>query len=454
MAEGYAACQMLFENGEPQDFIYLAVNQAFETLTGLHQVTGRKVSEVIPGIRAADPQLFALYARVAMTGKPEKSELFVAALQQWLSLSVYSQEEGCFVAVFDIITARKQAEAALRESEATFRALTDTLPLAIYLSAGVEQVSEYVSPTMVKLFGYTKADIPCVAQWWPLAYPDATYRRQIAAEWTRRVEHSLATQSPIEPMETVVTCKDGSQRYVSWGFITLGEKNYAFGLDLTERNRAEQAVNREQALSKAIIDSIPGAFYVLDETGRYARWNAYQRDEIVGQSEDRVAGMDAAATVHPDDRALVQSRIGNVLAHGLDETVEGRVLLRGGPAYRWLLMTGRQMMIEGRPFLVGIGIDITERKQAGEKLRESETRYRTLIENVGEGIGLVDPQDHFTFANPAGDRIFGVPRGGLLGRSLREFTTPEQFAVILEQNRQREAGATGLYEIDIIRPDG
>jgi PAS domain S-box-containing protein len=304
------------------------------------------------------------------------------------------------------ITARKQAEAALRESEATFRALADTLPLAIYLSAGVEQVSEYVSPTMVKLFGYTKADIPCVTQWWPLAYPEETYRRQVAAEWTRRVEHSLATQSPIEPMETVVTCKDGSQKYVAWGFITLGQKNYAFGLDLTERKRAEQAVNREQALSKAIIDSILGAFYVLDETGHYVRWNAYQRDEILGQPEARVAGMDMTETIHPDDRALVRSKMVAALGRGLDETVEGRVLLRGGPAYRWLLMTGRQVMIEGRPFLVGIGIDITERKQAEAALRE---RFKELTCLYGvsslvalPGIALDEMLDQTTRLIPPG----------------------------------------------------
>jgi PAS domain-containing protein len=55
MSEGYAYCRMIFENGEPRDFVYLSINSAFETLTGLRNVTGRRVSEVIPGIREADP---------------------------------------------------------------------------------------------------------------------------------------------------------------------------------------------------------------------------------------------------------------------------------------------------------------------------------------------------------------------------------------------------------------
>ena len=146
-------------------------------------------------------------------------------------------------------------------------------------------------------------------------------------------------------------------------------------MEITERKQAEEGLiesekrlKREQALSNAIIDSIPGTFYMLDESGRYARWNSYQRDEIVGKPDDLMTVTNAADTIHPDDRALIGDRIANVLGNGIVETVEGRVLLRGGPAFRWLLMTGRQMKIDGRPFLVGIGIDITERKQAEEKL--------------------------------------------------------------------------------------
>ncbi len=110
MTEGYAYCRMIFENGEGRDFIYLTVNPAFETMTGLRNVTGKKISEVIPHHREDNPLLFAAYARVALTGKPEKTEVFVQALNRWFSISVYRPEQGCFVAVFAVITERKQAE--------------------------------------------------------------------------------------------------------------------------------------------------------------------------------------------------------------------------------------------------------------------------------------------------------------------------------------------------------
>ena len=81
MLNGVAYCRMLYEDGVPQDFIYLYTNPAFHEQTGLGPVCGKRVSEVIPGIRNADPQLFEIYGRVAAGGKPEKFETFLASLQ-------------------------------------------------------------------------------------------------------------------------------------------------------------------------------------------------------------------------------------------------------------------------------------------------------------------------------------------------------------------------------------
>ena len=110
MLNGFAYCKMLYEDGRPQDFIYLEVNSAFEKLTGLQNVVGKKVSEVIPGIRESHPVLLEIYGRVALTGEPESFEIYLETLEVWLFVSVYSTEKGYFAAVFDNITDRKRAE--------------------------------------------------------------------------------------------------------------------------------------------------------------------------------------------------------------------------------------------------------------------------------------------------------------------------------------------------------
>ncbi|APV44903.1 PAS domain S-box-containing protein [Dehalogenimonas formicexedens] len=113
MINGFTYCQMIFEGDNPVDFIYIQVNEAFPVLTGLDNVTGKKVSEVIPGIRESDPILFERYGRVALTGIPERFETYVEALKMWFEIAVYSPAKGYFVAVFDVITERKKAEAEL-----------------------------------------------------------------------------------------------------------------------------------------------------------------------------------------------------------------------------------------------------------------------------------------------------------------------------------------------------
>ena len=117
MLEGVAYCRMLYdENGSPEDFVFLDVNSAYGELTGLHDVVGRKVSDVLPGVRESSPELFEAYGRVAATGHPEKFEIYIKQLALWRSMSVFSTEKGYFVAVSENITGRKRIEDELKEA--------------------------------------------------------------------------------------------------------------------------------------------------------------------------------------------------------------------------------------------------------------------------------------------------------------------------------------------------
>jgi PAS domain S-box-containing protein len=111
MLNGFAYCKMIWdENGQPTDFVYLEVNDAFEKLTGLKKeaVLGKPVTEAIPGIKEAHPELFEIYGRVASTGEKELFEIYFKPLKIWLSISVYSPKKGYFVAMFENISERKK----------------------------------------------------------------------------------------------------------------------------------------------------------------------------------------------------------------------------------------------------------------------------------------------------------------------------------------------------------
>jgi putative nucleotidyltransferase with HDIG domain/PAS domain S-box-containing protein len=148
MLNGFAYCKMLFDQNRPQDCIYLSVNRAFETQTGLQNVVGKKISEVIPGIRESNPELLEIYGRVALTGKPERVEIYVEALKMWFSLSVYSPEKEYFVAVFDVITERKQAEEAMTLNASRVQALLD---LHLLAQAPPEEILDFALEASLKV---------------------------------------------------------------------------------------------------------------------------------------------------------------------------------------------------------------------------------------------------------------------------------------------------------------
>lgn len=127
MLEGYVHGQLVYKNGQPHDYIFLDVNRSFEQLTGLKDVIGKSASAVIPGIWESNPELLAIYGRVAMSGQPERFETHVRALAMWLSVSIYSTEKDHFVTIFDDVTERKNNERQWRLAESLFHASSEAM---------------------------------------------------------------------------------------------------------------------------------------------------------------------------------------------------------------------------------------------------------------------------------------------------------------------------------------
>ena len=206
--------------------------------------------------------------------------------------------------------------------------------------------------------------------------------------------------------------------------------------DVTDLKLSELTLKNDYAISKAIIESIPGAFYILDAKGRYVGWNSYQRDTIVGKSEHEMGCFKAIETIHPDDRALISEKVLNAFTFGNEEVVETRVLLRGGPEFRWFLITGNRIIINGTPFLIGMGIDITKRKQDEEALQQNEERFRKLFESHSAIQLIFDPDTgHIVNANQAAEEFYGWSVEVLKQMRINEINTipPEKVKQILRK---------------------
>ena len=316
-----------------------------------------------------------------------------------------------FITSVQDITERKQSEKVLKESEERFKNMFERHSSIMLL---IEPESGRIigaNEASASFYGYSKSKLLTmrIDEINTLSPEQVKMERELAVHEERTYfvfPHKLAS-GEVRTVE------------VHSSPIVFQDQKILFSIihDITERKKAEEVSKKEQALSNAIIESIPGTFYMLDETGQYVRWNAYQRDEIVGKPDELVGRTNALDTIHPNDRDLIQSKIANVLANGVVENVESRVLLRGGPASRWLVMTGSRMLIDGHPFLVGIGIDITERKLAEEKLKESELKYRSLIENTSDAIFCVDEKGEYKFTNNLFASTFGKSPDDFVGKT-------------------------------------
>ncbi len=273
------------------------------------------------------------------------------------------------------ITRRKEMEAELENALAQFRTMAEKSPLAVYQTAGAEQKAEYINPKFVRIFGYTMEDVPSVDDWWPRAYPDAAYRKQIKEEWEARVAQAIATNSEIVPMEVVVTCKDGSQRDVQWSFNSLGGKNWAFGLDLTESRRAEARVRESEEKFRLAFGNANIGMCLVDLQGRIFHAND-RMASIFGYAMSELEGMSVNEQAVPEDAGLSLSFMqGAFEGRGDNATFEKRYRHREGGIIYGEIWSSLVRDADGKPlYFISTIQDITKRKLAEEALREAVAR--------------------------------------------------------------------------------
>ncbi len=123
----FAYCKGIFTDGRLTDFVYLTVNAAYESMTGFYGINGKKVSEVMPGLFESEPAYTEKLSRISLTGAAEKFEAYVAPLDKWYAVSIYSPEHEYFVMLSDDITERRTTEESVRKSEVLYRSLFENL---------------------------------------------------------------------------------------------------------------------------------------------------------------------------------------------------------------------------------------------------------------------------------------------------------------------------------------
>lgn len=204
--------------------------------------------------------------------------------------------------------------------------------------------------------------------------------------------------------------------------LTEATTDLAFGLDNMrreeERRRSAVEVERERSFSAVMIDSMPGILYFYDMAGRFLRWNK-NFESVTGYSGAEIAGMTPLDFFGTDDRPLVEARIAEVFARG-ESAVEAHLLSKDGTR-RPHLFTGRKVEYDGKPCLVGVGIDLSDRYRAEHELRDARLRFAEVIEHLPAGLVIADPDMPQVLWNPASLRLLGFDEAGEGRRRQDEF---------------------------------
>jgi len=244
-----------------------------------------------------------------------------------------------------------------------------------------------------------------------------------------------------------------SPKEIRWTLHELRVHQIELEMQNEELRRAQAELDAVRAQYFDLYDLAPVGYLVLSEQGLILEANLTAAT-LLGEARGALVKQPISRFILPEDRDIYYRHRKQLFETSEPQECELRMVNKDGTTF-WAWLEATVAQDADGAFVCRVMLsDITERKRGEEALRESEERYRTLIENVGEGIGFVNPEEQFAFANAAAEDIFDVPPSGLLGHSLYEFARPEQFGMIREQTDRRRAGEKSVYEIEISRPNG
>jgi len=233
-----------------------------------------------------------------------------------------------------------------------------------------------------------------------------------------RTLQNLFVEQHIEGVIFEIVRKDGSRITGEFSATIINDDNgkpvsiMCLTRDITTRKQAEQAIQNEKLLTEEYINSLPGLFYVFDEK-RLIRWN--KRWEIVsGYTDDEICKMYGTDFFDGSDKTLIADKMKMVFAEGSAEA-EAELVTKQGKRIPYYF-SGLLQIFNGKPYLVGLGIDITERKRVEEALWKSDVRYTSLVDQSPVSYEVYNRDGILIRANRAWEKLFEAKKEDVVGK--------------------------------------
>ncbi len=372
-------------------------------------------------------------------------------IEKWTSAvgtRIEYQGKTAGLASFSDITEQKQAEDALRESEEAGRALLNAPPDSAILTDrdGIildlnEVAADRFGKSRDKLIGVCVHDI---------VPPEVAKGRRAQA---RKVIRSRIPVRFIDERAGIIFDNTYYPVFDARGRVT---RIAIFARDITERKKAEQALQESEQKYRELADLLPQIVYETDDKGNltFVNRNAFESTGYTQGDIDK--GLHALQVFIPEDRENGEKNIRMVLSGERLDGNEYTMLKKDGGTFPVMVFSS-PVIREGKPVGIrGVVIDITERKRAEEALRESEARFRAIFDGAAIGIELVDRTGRPIEINPALQKILGYTAEEMRSMAFTDYMHPEDATADMALFEEMVAGQRNQYQVEkrYIRKDG
>ncbi|MFX0083495.1 MAG: PAS domain S-box protein [Candidatus Hodarchaeota archaeon] len=458
MNAGFAYHEVIVnENNQPIDYVYHEVNPAFENLTGLKKedLIGKRVTEAIPGIENDPADWIGKFGNVGLTGVPLTVEDYSEAIDRWYKVSGYSPKKGFFAVTFKDITDRKKAEEALKASEEKYRKLFENSPIALmdqdysemktyvdHLKAsGITGFEKYFDDNPEEILNFiTKVKVIDVNRKILEVYKahnkeDFILRMNQLCE---SQENKMTEEIFLDNKMEILSLINGEEIYESEiatktltgediylyaktsivpGFEDTWSKVIVSIIDITERKFTEQKLKESEEKFRHLYENSPYAILLFNTKGdildcnfRSKELSGFEKSELIGKNFQEISFIpkEYLPLVLEDFKVLLKEK--NITPKEIQ-------LYRKDKSKAWISYQASIFHIENEMIFQVIIQDITERKEADQKVIESEEKYHNLFETSPNGVILSDLNGTILECNSSIESMSGYPIKEFIGKN-------------------------------------
>ncbi|MEK7698788.1 MAG: PAS domain S-box protein, partial [Planctomycetota bacterium] len=357
-----------------------------------YQFTGREIFEKK---EATEGKILKVDCR-RKNGEVFKGEIFAFKLLDEKGTPVGN------IGIYRDITEQAEAERLLIESEERYSSLFNNANDMIQ-SISPEGKFLFVNPAWLKTMGYTAEELKELTIF-DIIYKDCKdhctnlFQKVMSGESLTDIQvRFISKDGRLIDLEGNVTARMVNGKIVA---------SHGIFHDITEQKIAAEKLINERNFSETVINSLPGIFYIFDDKGKFVRWNK-NFEKVSGYSAEEMERMGPLDFFEGKNKELIDDRIREVFTKGA--TIADATLTSKNGRQIPYLFTGQRLATANTSYLVGMGIDLSERKQMEEILFQVTQDWQDTFNSITDMVTVHDKDFNIIHANNAAEKILGLP---------------------------------------------